>query len=195
MGIVLSKGGRISLSKEAPGLTRIYIGLGWDERATDGAVFDLDASVFLLNAAGKARNEQDFIFYNNLKGAGGAVEHMGDNLTGGGEGDDEVIRVDLRKLESNAPDVVKIAVICTIHDAAQRGQNFGQVNNAFIRVVNDDTSQEIVRFDLTEDYSMETAMVFGELYKKDGEWRFTAVGQGYAGGLAAACATYGLNAA
>jgi tellurium resistance protein TerD len=195
MGIVLAKGGRISLSKEAPGLSKIYIGLGWDERATDGAEFDLDASVFLLNAAGKTRNEQDFIFYNNLKGAGGAVEHMGDNLTGGGDGDDEVIRVDLRKLENNTPDIEKLAVVCTIHDAAQRGQNFGQVSNAFIRIVNDENNQEIVRFDLTEDYSMETAMVFGELYKKGFEWRFTAVGQGYAGGLAAACATYGLNAA
>ncbi|CAK8723261.1 MAG: tellurium resistance protein TerD [Candidatus Electronema aureum] len=194
MGITLEKGGRISLSKESPGLTKIFIGLGWDERATDGTDFDLDASVFLLNAAGKARSEQDFIFYNNLKGANGAVEHMGDNLTGGGDGDDEVIRVDLGKLESMSPDVVRMAVVCTIYDAERRRQNFGQVNNAFIRVVNDENNQEVVRFDLTEDYSTETAMVFGELYKKDGEWRFTAVGQGYAGGLGAACITYGLNA-
>jgi tellurium resistance protein TerD len=194
MGITLEKGGRISLSKAVPGLSRIFIGLGWDERATDGADFDLDASVFLLNAAGKARSEQDFIFYNNLKGADGAVEHQGDNLTGGGEGDDEVIKVDLRKLESVAPDVVKMAVVCTIYEAEQRGQNFGQISNAFIRIVNDDNNEEIVRFDLTEDYSMETAMVFGEVYKKDGEWRFTAVGQGYSGGLGAACANYGLNA-
>jgi tellurium resistance protein TerD len=194
MGITLEKGGRISLSKEAPGLSKIFIGLGWDERATDGADFDLDASVFLLNEAGKARSEEDFIFYNNLKGANGAVEHMGDNLTGGGEGDDEVIKVDLHKLESDAPDVVKMAVVCTIYESERRNQNFGQVSNAFIRIVNDDNNQEIVRFDLTEDYSMETAMVFGELYKKDGEWRFSAVGQGYSGGLAAACANYGLNA-
>jgi tellurium resistance protein TerD len=194
MGITLEKGGRISLSKESPGLTKIFIGLGWDERATDGTDFDLDASVFLLNAAGKARSEQDFVFYNNLKGANGAVEHMGDNLTGGGDGDDEVIRVDLSKLESMSPDIVRMAVVCTIYDAERRRQNFGQVNNAFIRVVNDENNKEVVRFDLTEDYSTETAMVFGELYKKDGEWRFTAVGQGYAGGLAAACTTYGLNA-
>ncbi len=194
MGITLEKGGRISLSKAAPGLSKIFIGLGWDERTTDGADFDLDASVFLLNAAGKARSEEDFVFYNNLKGANGAVEHMGDNLTGGGDGDDEVIKVDLRKLESVAPDVVKMAVVCTIYEAERRSQNFGQVSNAFIRIVNDDNNEEIVRFDLTEDYSMETAMVFGEVYRKDGEWRFTAVGQGYSGGLAAACANYGLNA-
>jgi tellurium resistance protein TerD len=195
MGISLEKGGRISLSKEAPGLSKISIGLGWDERVTDGEDFDLDASVFLLNAAGKARNDLDFIFYNNLTGAGGAVEHMGDNLTGGGSGADEIIKVDLHELELNAPDVEKIAAVCTIHDADRRGQNFGQVSNAFICIVNDDDNQEIVRFDLTEDYSMETAMVFGEVYKKGGEWRFTAVGQGYSGGLAAACATYGLSAA
>jgi tellurium resistance protein TerD len=194
MGISLDKGGRISLSKEAPGLSKIFIGLGWDERATDGDEFDLDASAFLLNAAGKARNDQDFIFYNNLTGANGAVEHMGDNLTGGGDGADEIIKVDLNELELNAPDVEKIAVVCTIHEADRRGQNFGQVNNAFICIVNDADNQEIVRFDLTEDYSMETAMVFGEVYKKGGEWRFSAVGQGYAGGLAAACSTYGLSA-
>ncbi len=194
MGISLEKGGRISLSKEAPGLSKIFIGLGWDERVTDGEDFDLDASAFLLNAAGKTRNDQDFIFYNNLTGAGGAVEHMGDNLTGGGDGADEIIKVDLDALERNTPDVMRIAVVCTIHEADLRAQNFGQVSNAFICVVNDENNQEIVRFDLTEDYSMETAMVFGEVYKKNGEWRFTAVGQGYSGGLAAACATYGLQA-
>lgn len=194
MGISLEKGGRISLSKEAPGLSKIFIGLGWDERATDGAEFDLDASAFLLNEAGKARGDYDFIFYNNLKGADGAVEHMGDNLTGGGDGADEIIKVDLDALERNASDVTRIAVVCTIHEADLRGQNFGQVSNAFICIVNDENNQEIVRFDLTEDYSMETAMVFGEVYKKGGEWRFTAVGQGYAGGLGAACSTYGLNA-
>lgn len=194
MAISLDKGGRISLSKEAPGLTKIHIGLGWDERATDGQEFDLDASVFLLNEADKASGEADFIFYNNLKGAGGAVEHQGDNLTGGGDGDDEVIKVDLAKLDAEHPNIHKLAVVCTIHDAESRGQTFGQVNNAFIRIVNDDNNQEIVRFDLTEDYSMETAMVFGEVYKKGGEWRFTAVGQGYSGGLGAACTTYGLSA-
>lgn len=190
MGIVLKKGERARID---PGMSKLFIGLGWDERATNGADFDLDASVFLLNAAGKARCDQDFIFYNNPKGADNAVEHMGDNRTGGGDGDDEVIQVDLRKLERSAPDVVKLAVVCTIYDAGRRGQNFGQVNNAFIRVVNNEDSQEVVRFDLTEDYSTETAMIFGELYKKDGAWRFTAVGQGYSGGLAAVCKSYGLN--
>ncbi len=194
MAISLNKGGRVSLSKEAPGLAKIRIGLGWDERSTDGAEFDLDASVFLLGANGKCRNDQDFIFYGNLKGAENTVEHMGDNLTGGGDGDDEVVKVNVAQLNTNVPDVEKIAVVVTIHEAESRGQNFGQVNNAFIRIVNDDDNSEIVRFDLTEDYSMETAMVFGEVYKKSGEWRFTAVGQGYAGGLQAACAQYGISA-
>lgn len=194
MAISLSKGGRISLSKEAPGLANIHIGLGWDERATDGTEFDLDASVFILDEAGKANGETDFIFYNNLKGAGGAIEHQGDNLTGEGDGDDEIVNVNLKELDSNHPNIHKLAVVCTIHEAEQRSQTFGQVNNAFIRIVNADNDQEIVRFDLTEDYSMETAMVFGEVYKKGGEWRFTAVGQGYSGGLGAACTSYGLNA-
>ncbi len=193
MGVSLNKGGRVSLSKEAPGLSKIQIGLGWDERATDGAEFDLDASVFLLNTQGKVRTDSDFIFYNNLKAVNGAVEHMGDNLTGGGEGDDEVVQINLKQMESDAPDVEKIAVVVTIHDADARKQNFGQVNNAFIRIVNQDNNQEIVRYDLTEDYSTETAMIFGEVYFKGGEWRFTAVGQGYAGGLAAACSQYGIT--
>jgi len=196
MAVSLSKGGRISLTGEAPGLSRIYVGLGWEERATDGADFDLDASAFLLKASGKVRNDNDFIFYSNLN-EGGAVEHMGDNLVGGGaeEEDDEIIKIDLMRLESEASNVEKIAIAVTIHDAENKGQNFGQVNNAFIRVVNDETNQEIVRFDLTEDYSTETAMIFGEIYKKKGEWRFAAVGQGYSGGLAAVCGNYGINAA
>ena len=193
MGVSLNKGGRVSLSKEAPGLAHIRIGLGWDERATDGADFDLDASAFLLNASGKVRSDSDFIFYNNLTGANGALEHQGDNLTGGGDGDDEVIKVDLKKMESGAADVAKIAVVVTIHEAEARSQNFGQVDNAFIRIVNDDNNQEIVRFDLTEDYSVETAMIFGEVYFKDGEWRFSAVGQGYGGGLSAVCKNFGIN--
>ncbi len=192
MAVSLSKGGRVSLSKEAPGLSKIHVGLGWDTRATDGAAFDLDASVFLLTAEGKIRNEGDFVYYNNLKAVNGAVEHLGDNLTGEGEGDDEVVVVNLAQMQADAPDVEKIALVVTIHDAEARKQNFGQVNNAFIRVVNQDTNQEIVRYDLTEDYSMETALVFGEIYFKTGEWRFTAVGQGYEGGLAAACRQYGL---
>lgn len=193
MSVSLSKGGRLSLSKEAPGLSKIQIGLGWDARVTDGAQYDLDASVFLLNSSGKVRGDSDFIFYNNLKGVNGAVEHMGDNLTGAGEGDDEVVKIDLKKLESDAPDVEKLAFVVTIHDAENRKQNFGQINNAFIRIVNQDDNKEIVRYDLSEDYSMETAMIFGEVYFKTGEWRFTAVGQGYAGGLAAVCKSYGVN--
>ncbi|MEA1969351.1 MAG: TerD family protein [Thermodesulfobacteriota bacterium] len=193
MAVSLNKGGRVSLSKEAPGLTKIQIGLGWDERATDGAEFDLDASLFLLDSSGKVRSDSDFIFYNNLKAVNGAIEHMGDNLTGGGDGDDEVIKIDLKKLEQNAPDLAKMSVLVTIHEAETRNQNFGQVQNAFIRVVNQDNNQEIVRFDLTEDYSMETAMIFGEVYFKNSEWRFSAVGQGYAGGLTAACKNFGIT--
>jgi tellurium resistance protein TerD len=194
MAISLSKGGRISLSKEAPGLTKIHIGLGWDERATDGTEFDLDASMFILDATDKTTSDADFIFYNNLKGAGGAIVHQGDNLTGEGDGDDEIVKVNLKELDDNHPNIHKLAIVCTIHDAEKRSQTFGQVSNAFVRIVNEDNNQEIVRFDLTEDYSTETAMVFGEVYKKGGEWRFTAVGQGYSGGLGAACTIYGLNA-
>jgi tellurium resistance protein TerD len=192
MAVSLNKGGRISLSKENPGLRKIMVGLGWDARETDGASFDLDASAFILNMSDHVRNDQDFIFYNNLKGADNAVEHMGDNLTGAGAGDDEVIRMDLTELDKQ-PDIGKIAMVVTIHEADKKGQNFGQIENAFIRVVNDETGVEIVRFDLTEDYSIETAMIFGEIYKKDGEWRFSAVGQGFAGGLAAVCKRYGID--
>jgi tellurium resistance protein TerD len=190
MSISLNKGGRLSLSKEAPGLTHVLIGLGWDARATDGAAFDLDASAFMLSANGKARSEADFIFYNQLKSTCGSVEHTGDNLTGEGEGDDEAIKVDLTKVPT---EVEKIAFTVTIHEADQRKQNFGQVGNAYIRVVNADNSTEITRYDLAEDASTETAMIFGELYRHSGEWRFTAVGQGYAGGLAAMCHQYGIN--
>lgn len=193
MTVSLSKGGRVSLSKEAPGLSKIQVGLGWDQRVTDGSDFDLDASVFLLDETGKVRNDSDFVFYNNLKAVNGAIEHMGDNLTGEGEGDDEVLKINLKQLETEDPGLVKLSFAVTIHDAEARKQNFGQVNNAFIRIVNQDNDQEIVRFDLTEDYSMETAMIFGEVYFKGGEWRFTAVGQGYAGGLAAACKQFGIN--
>jgi tellurium resistance protein TerD len=194
MAISLSKGGRLSLSKEAPGLSKIQIGLGWDERATDGSEYDLDASAFLLNETGKVRTDKDFVFYSNLKAINGAVEHMGDNLTGGGDGDDEMVKINLKQLQTEAPEVVKISVVVTIHEAEARKQNFGQVNNAFIRIVNQDDNKEIVRFDLTEDYSMETAIIFGEVYYKTGEWRFTAVGQGYAGGLAAVCGQFGISA-
>ena len=190
MGISLSKGGNLSLSKTDPNLTKILVGLGWDERATDGAEFDLDASVFLLNSTGKVRSDADFIFYNQLKSADGSVEHTGDNRSGKGDGDDEAVKVDLSRV---SPDIDKIAVTVTIHDAEARRQNFGQIANAFIRVVNDITGVEIVRFDLAEDYSTETAMVFGELYRNNGEWKFRAVGQGYAGGLRAMCHQYGIQ--
>lgn len=190
MAISLNKGGNLSLSKTDPSLNNLLIGLGWDERVTSGAEFDLDASAFLVTTSGKVRGDHDFIFYNQLKSADGAVEHTGDNRSGAGEGDDEAIRVNLSRV---APDIDKIVITVTIHDAQSRNQNFGQVDNAFIRIVNEDTGTEVVRFDLAEDYSVETAMVFGEVYRKNGEWKFRAVGQGYSGGLAAMCAQYGIN--
>ncbi|RYY79560.1 MAG: TerD family protein [Moraxellaceae bacterium] len=192
MAISLSKGGNLSLTKTDPNLMRILIGLGWDERSTDGASFDLDASAFLLGASGKVRGDHDFIFYNQLRSIDGAVEHTGDNRSGEGDGDDESLLVDLSKVSL---DIEKIAITVTIHDAQVRGQNFGQIANAFIRVVNQDNDIEIVRFDLAEDYSTETAMVFGELYRHSGEWKFRAVGQGYSGGLAAMCQQYGITVA
>lgn len=190
MAISLNKGGRLSLDKEAPGLKKVLIGLGWDARATDGVDFDLDASAFMLNASGKVRSDADFIFYNQLKSGCGSVQHTGDNQTGAGEGDDETIMIDLGRVPA---DVQKIAFTVTIHEAETRKQNFGQVNNAYIRLVNAETNVEVARYDLAEDASTETAMIFGELYRHSGEWRFTAVGQGYAGGLAAMCRQYGMN--
>ncbi len=190
MAISLSKGGNLSLSKTDPSLTQVLIGLGWDARATDGVDFDLDASAFLLGANDKVRGEHDFIFYNQTRSPEGSVEHTGDNRTGDGDGDDEAVKIDLSKVPA---DVHKVAITVTIHDAESRGQNFGQVQNAFIRVVNDQSHVEIVRFDLNEDYSTETAMIFGELYRHNGEWKFRAVGQGYNGGLSAMCRQYGIN--
>ncbi len=190
MAISLGKGGNLSLTKTDPSLSKILIGLGWDERATDGGDFDLDASAFLLNSNGKVRSDADFIFYNQLRSSDGSVEHTGDNRTGQGDGDDESVKVDLSRVPA---DVDKIVITVTIHDADARRQNFGQVANAFIRVVNDVTGQEVVRFDLAEDYSTETAMVFGELYRHSGEWKFRAVGQGYAGGLSAMCRQFGIS--
>lgn len=190
MALSLQKGGNLSLSKTDPTLSKLVVGLGWDPRATDGAEFDLDASVFMLNAAGKVRGEQDFIYYNQKKSAEGSVEHTGDNRSGEGDGDDESINVDLALVPA---DIDKISVTVTIHDAEARKQSFGQVANAFIRIVNAVTGVEIVRFDLAEDASTETAMVFGELYRHNGEWKFRAVGQGYAGGLKAMCGQYGIN--
>jgi len=190
MAISLSKGGNVSLTKTAPGLKKIHVGLGWDARTTDGSPFDLDSSVFMVKADGKVRTDADFIFYNNLKSSDGSVQHMGDNLTGEGEGDDEVVKVELEKVPA---DVDRMVFGVTIHEADTRSQNFGMVRSAFIRVVNDDNNEEICRYDLTEDYSMETAMLFGELYRKGDEWKFKAVGEGYAGGLAAMAKNFGVS--
>lgn len=190
MSVSLQKGGNVSLEKAAPGMTKILVGLGWDERATDGAEFDLDASIFLLKSDGKVRGDADFIFYNNLSSGCGSVVHQGDNRTGEGDGDDEAVKVDLSKVPA---DVDRISVTVTIHDAESRSQNFGQVSNAFIRVVNDESNQEVARYDLSEDYSIETAMIFGEIYRNNGEWKFKAVGQGYEGGLKAMAMGFGIN--
>jgi tellurium resistance protein TerD len=190
MAISLSKGGNVSLSKEAPGLKAILVGLGWDARATDGAAFDLDASAFMLNESGKIRTDKDFIFYNNLKSVDGSIEHTGDNLDGSGSGDDEQIKINLASVP---PDVQKVAVTVTIHEAEVRRQNFGMVSNAFIRVVNQDGGAEIARFDLSEDMSTETAMIFGEIYRNGAEWKFKAVGQGFQGGLGPLARNFGVN--
>ncbi|WP_315710695.1 TerD family protein [Brenneria uluponensis] len=191
MGVSLSKGGNVSLSKEAPTMKNMLVGLGWDARSTDGQDFDLDASAFLLASNGKVRGDADFIFYNNLKSSDGSVLHTGDNRTGEGDGDDEALKV---KLDQIPADVDKIVFVVTIHDATARRQSFGQVSGAFIRLVNDDSHVEVARYDLTEDASTETAMSFGELYRHGTEWKFRAVGQGYAGGLNSVCAQYGINA-
>ncbi|MEB0041298.1 MULTISPECIES: TerD family protein [unclassified Pseudomonas] len=190
MALTLQKGGNLSLSKTDPTLTKILVGLGWDPRATNGQEFDLDASALLVGANGKVRGEKDFIFYNQLKSVDGSVEHTGDNRTGEGAGDDESLTVDLSRL---SVDIDKVVFIVTIHDAEGRKQNFGQVSGSFIRVVNDLSSTEIVRYDLAEDASVETAMVFAELYRNGSEWKFRAVGQGFAGGLKALANSYGMN--
>lgn len=190
MAVSLSKGGNVSLSKEAPGLKSITIGLGWDVRATDGADFDLDASIFILGENGKVRSDADFVFYNNTRSADGAVEHTGDNRTGEGEGDDEQVKV---SLDTVSADAKRLLVAVTIHEGEQRKQNFGQVQNAFMRIVNQDGDGEIARYDLSEDYSTETALIFGEVYRHNDEWKFKAVGQGYAGGLAALARDHGIN--
>jgi len=189
MALTLSKGQNLSLTKADPGLNNVLVGLGWDPRATDGQQFDLDASIFMLNSSGKTRSSDDFIFYNQPKSACGSVEHTGDNRDGQGEGDDESIKINLAKIPGN---VEKLSIIVTIDDADSRRQSFGQVGNAFIRIVNEVSGVEVVRYDLTEDYSTETAMVLGELYRHNGEWKFRAVGQGYAGGLKAMCDQYGI---
>ncbi|MFR9794681.1 TerD family protein [Streptomyces sp. MS06] len=190
MGVSLSKGGNVSLTKEAPGLTAVNVGLGWDVRTTTGTDFDLDASALLLSNAGKVVSDQHFIFFNNLKSPDGSVEHTGDNLTGEGEGDDEMIKVNLAGVPA---DVDKIVFPVSIYEAESRQQSFGQVRNAFIRVVNQANQQEIARYDLSEDASTETAMVFGELYRNGAEWKFRAIGQGYASGLRGIAQDFGVN--
>lgn len=191
MAISLQKGGNVNLSKEAPTLKKLIVGLGWDPRATDGAAFDLDGSAFLLKTDGKVRSDADFIFYNNLKSADGSITHLGDNTTGQGDGDDEQLSIDLAAVPA---DVDRVVVAVTIHDAEARRQNFGQVGKAYIRVLNADGDKEIARFDLSEDGSSETAMIFGEVYRAGAEWKFKAVGQGFAGGLGPLARSYGINA-
>ena len=190
MSVSLSKGGNVSLSKQAPGLTAVTVGLGWDVRTTTGADFDLDASALMCSQEGKVLSDKHFVFFNNLKSPDGSVEHTGDNLTGEGEGDDEQIKVDLTAVP---PEAARIVFPVSIYDADSRGQTFGQVRNAFIRVVNQADGTEIARYDLTEDASTETAMIFGELYRHGSEWKFRAVGQGYASGLAGIARDYGVN--
>ena len=190
MGVSLSKGGNVSLTKEAPNLTAVIVGLGWDARTTTGADFDLDASALLTGAEGKVLSDQYFVFFNNLKSPDGSVEHTGDNITGEGEGDDEQVKVNLAGVPA---EVAKIVFPVSIYDAETRQQSFGQVRNAFIRVVNQADDRELARYDLTEDASTETAMVFGELYRHGAEWKFRAIGQGYASGLRGIAQDFGVN--
>lgn len=190
MAVSLVKGGNVSLTKEAPSMNVALVGLGWDARVTDGQAFDLDASVFLVGENGKVLSDSHFVFYNNTTSPDGAVQHQGDNRTGEGDGDDEQVKIDLTKV---AADVKKLVFAVTIHEADSRKQNFGMVSNSFMRVVNNDNGSEIARFDLSEDASTETAMIFGELYRHGAEWKFKAVGQGFAGSLAALATQHGIN--
>jgi tellurium resistance protein TerD len=192
MAINLTKGQKVDLTKGNPGLSKIVVGLGWDINAYDsGAAFDLDAAAFMLGSNGKCPTEREFIFYGNLKHQSGALEHMGDNLTGEGDGDDEQITVDLSKLPGN---IERLAFTVTIYDAERRNQNFGQVSNAYIHIQDLVTGTDLIRYDLGEDFSIETAIVVGELYKYNGEWKFNAIGSGFQGGLAALCGHYGIDA-
>ena len=190
MSVSLSKGGNVSLSKEAPGMTNVLVGLGWDARTTTGDDFDLDASAIMVQADGKVPSDKHFVFFNNMTSPDGAVEHTGDNLTGEGEGDDEAIKVDLTKVPA---EIDKIVFPVTIYEGEARHQGFGQVRNAFIRIVDQSGNAEVARYDLTEDASTETAMLFGELYRNGGEWKFRAVGQGYSAGLAGIARDFGVN--
>ena len=191
MAVSLSKGQKVDLTKGRPSLKHVLIGLGWDTNKYDGGYdFDLDAAAFLLGPNGKVTKDEDFVFYNNLKHPSGAVEHLGDNLTGSGEGDDEQIKIDLEKIPAS---IDKIDFTVTIYEGKERQQNFGQVSNAFIRIVDEDTNEEFIRYDLVEDFSVETAVVVGEIYRKNGEWKFNAIGAGWSGGLHALGLNYGVN--
>lgn len=191
MPVNLKKGQKVSLTKDNPGLVHLMIGLGWDVNQFDtGGAFDLDTEAFLLGENGKTSSQDDFIFYGNLKHPSGSIEHMGDNRDGAGEGDDEQMSMDLSKVPES---ISRIAFAVTIYEAEERRQNFGQISNAFIRIVNTDNNEELLRYDLGEDFSIETAAVFGELYKNNGEWKFNAIGSGYQGGLNALCANYGIE--
>lgn len=191
MPVSLQKGQKVSLTKDNPGLSKVVVGLGWDVNQFDtGGSFDLDTAAFLLTDSGKVSKSEDFVFYGNLNHPSGSVTHLGDNLTGAGDGDDEQIKVDLSAVPAN---ITKIAFTVTIYEAEQRHQNFGQINNAFIRIYNEATGEELLRYDLGEDFSIETAAVFGELYKHGNEWKFNAIGSGYQGGLAALCGNFGVD--
>jgi tellurium resistance protein TerD len=193
MAISLQKGQKVDLTKTNPGLTKVVAGLGWDTNKYDGqSSFDLDASAFLLTAEGKVVSEKDFVFYGNPSGGNGSVIHSGDNRTGQGDGDDEQININLSAIPQ---EVEKVAFTITIHEGDVRNQNFGQVSNSFVRIFNEDNQQELTRYDLSEDFSIETAIVVGELYRHGGEWKFSAVGSGYQGGLAALCKSFGLEIA
>lgn len=191
MAVNLSKGQKVDLTKGNPGLSKLIMGLGWDVNKYDGGFdFDLDTAAFLLGDSGKVSGDADFVFYNNKEHASGSVIHSGDNLTGDGDGDDEQLKVDLSKVPET---VTKIDFTVTINDADARNQNFGQVSNAYIRVVNEATGEELIRYDLGEDYSVETAVIVGELYRNNGEWKFNAIGSGFQGGLSALCGNFGVN--
>ena len=191
MAVSLSKGQKVDLTKGNPGLSKIIVGLGWDTNKYDGgADLDLAAAAFLLAANGKVASDSDFVFYGNLKHSSGGVEHMGDNLTGEGDGDDEQIKVNLAAVPAS---VDKIGFTVTIYEAESRKQNFGQVSNAYIRIVDETSNAELIRYDLGEDFSVETAVVVGELYRNNGEWKFNAIGSGFQGGLKALCQNYGVN--
>ncbi|MGC2873908.1 TerD family protein [Ihubacter sp. mB4P-1] len=191
MPVSLQKGQKVSLTKGNPGLNQVVVGVGWDINQYDtGSAFDLDSAAFLLGENGRVTRQEDFVFFGNLQHPSGGVQHMGDNLTGEGEGDDEQIRLNLSMIPAG---IIRIAFTVTIYDAEVRGQNFGQVNNAFVRIYNEANGEELLRYDLGEDFSIETAVVFGELYRHNGEWKFNAIGSGYQGGLAALCANYGVE--